>query len=365
MIKKPSQKFKDLESLYNWIQVQFEKAGTSSLKKQIQATYEVVCLYQPDSNEWEILVGKTQATDDFRKVIDTEIDCCQPAAIGVTVTFNNGTISPFMCYKITDQHIDIFDGKPKIAATATEKREESKRSDLAGIFGNETLGRIAELDKDNLRIDLGNKMVQAEIIHQNQMALKERDLHDIQSKYDELLRENSDLKSRIGELEAENDDLQGELDEANAASANDTQSLLLGLASDFLANKGFKTDGLNGYLASRSAEQPVAELPQATVETDDSEPTAGEKQDAQLVANWLRNLPALTREEMLEIMKQVERNPRLTRRILAYIDHLKEKARKQQIAEPVAEPQPPQVDDNEADNINGNDDEEDKYYGTI
>ena len=118
----------------------------------------------------------------------------------------------------------------------------------------------------------------------------------------------------------------------------------MGLASTFLANKGYDVSGLNGYLASRAEQQPVAELPKATVETDEPDGEGlsdGERKDAEIVMNWLRSLPEITRVEMIEVMKRVEANPNLARKLLNYIDHLYEKARqqKQQSKQPVAVPQ--------------------------
>ena len=253
---------------------------------------------------------------------------------------NYGDKQLFCACRLITEHIDVLDGKRKPEVISTPRQQNGFLNGL----GESGLGALAALDKENLRIELENKMENARTRHDNAMAMKERDLQDLRKENEALKAENSDLKSRIGELETENDDLQGQLDEANDASSSNTQSLLMGLASTFLANKGYDVSGLNGYLASRAEQQPVAELPQATVETDEPDGQGlsdGERKDAEIVMNWLRSLPKITRVEMIEVMKRVEANPNLARKLLNYIDHLYEKARqqKQQSKQPVAVPQ--------------------------
>lgn len=341
MAKKPSKTFTSLDDLYGWMQGIFKsqtKKGNGLFPKdKVAANYDIRIISEPDSADWEEILH-CDYSDDFRDVISEQNEIWKPAAIGIVVNFGDKQL--FCACRLITEHIDVLDGKRKPEVISTPRQQNGFLNGL----GESGLGALAALDKENLRIELENKMENARTRHDNAMAMKERDLQDLRKENEALKAENSDLKSRIGELETENDDLQGELDEANEASSSNTQSLLMGLASTFLANKGYDVSGLNGYLASRAEQQPVAELPKATVETDEPDGEGlsdGERKDAEIVMNWLRSLPEITRVEMIEVMKRVEANPNLARKLLNYIDHLYEKARqqKQQSKQPVAVPQ--------------------------
>lgn len=341
MAKKPSRTFTSLDDLYGWMQGIFKsqtKKGTFlSPKDKVAVNYDIRIVSEPDSSDWEDILH-CDYSEDFREVIAEQVDIWKPAAIGVAINYDGK--QPFCACRLITEHIDVLDGKRKPEVISTPRQQNG----ILNGLGESGLGALAALDKENLRIELENKMENARTRHDNAMAMKERDLQDLRKENEALKAENSDLKSRIGELETENDDLQGQLDEANEASSSNTQSLLMGLASTFLANKGYDVSGLNGYLASRAEQQPVAELPQATVETDEPDGEGlsdGERKDAEIVMNWLRSLPEITRVEMIEVMKRVEANPNLARKLLNYIDHLYEKARqqKQQSKQPVAVPQ--------------------------
>ena len=341
MAKKPSKTFTSLDDLYGWMQGIFKsqtKKGNGLFPKdKVAANYDIRIISEPDSADWEEILH-CDYSDDFRDVISEQNEIWKPAAIGIVVNYGDKQL--FCACRLITEHIDVLDGKRKPEVISTPRQQNGFLNGL----GESGLGALAALDKENLRIELENKMENARTRHDNAMAMKERDLQDLRKENEALKAENSDLKSRIGELETENDDLQGQLDEANDASSSNTQSLLMGLASTFLANKGYDVSGLNGYLASRAEQQPVAELPQATVETDEPDGQGlsdGERKDAEIVMNWLRSLPKITRVEMIEVMKRVEANPNLARKLLNYIDHLYEKARqqKQQSKQPVAVPQ--------------------------
>lgn len=341
MAKKPSKTFTSLDDLYGWMQGIFKslpKKGNGLFPKdKVAANYDIRIISEPDSADWEEILH-CDYSDDFRDVISEQNEIWKPAAIGIVVNYGDKQL--FCACRLITEHIDVLDGKRKPEVISTPRQQNGFLNGL----GESGLGALAALDKENLRIELENKMENARTRHDNAMAMKERDLQDLRKENEALKAENSDLKSRIGELETENDDLQGQLDEANEASSSNTQSLLMGLASTFLANKGYDVSGLNGYLASRAEQQPVAELPKATVETDEPDGEGlsdGERKDAEIVMNWLRSLPEITRVEMIEVMKRVEANPNLARKLLNYIDHLYEKARqqKQQSKQPVAVPQ--------------------------
>lgn len=341
MAKKPSKTFTSLDDLYGWMQGIFKsqtKKGNGLFPKdKVAANYDIRIISEPDSSDWEEILH-CDYSDDFRDVISEQNEIWKPAAIGIVVNFGDKQL--FCACRLITEHIDVLDGKRKPEVISTPRQQNG----ILNGLGESGLGALAALDKENLRIELENKMENARTRHDNAMAMKERDLQDLRKENEALKAENSDLKSRIGELETENDDLQGQLDEANEASSSNTQSLLMGLASTFLANKGYDVSGLNGYLASRAEQQPVAELPKATVETDEPDEEGlsdGERKDAEIVMNWLRSLPEITRVEMIEVMKRVEANPNLARKLLNYIDHLYEKARqqKQQSKQPVAVPQ--------------------------
>lgn len=341
MAKKPSKTFTSLDDLYGWMQGIFKsqtKKGNGLFPKdKVAANYDIRIISEPDSADWEEILH-CDYSDDFRDVISEQNEIWKPAAIGIVVNYGDKQL--FCACRLITEHIDVLDGKRKPEVISTPRQQNGFLNGL----GESGLGALAALDKENLRIELENKMENARTRHDNAMAMKERDLQDLRKENEALKAENSDLKSRIGELETENDDLQGQLDEANEVSSSNTQSLLMGLASTFLANKGYDVSGLNGYLASRAEQQPVAELPQATVETDEPDGEGlsdGERKDAEIVMNWLRSLPEITRVEMIEVMKRVEANPNLARKLLNYIDHLYEKARqqKQQSKQPVAVPQ--------------------------
>lgn len=341
MAKKPSKTFTSLDDLYGWMQGIFKsqtKKGNGLFPKdKVAANYDIRIISEPDSADWEEILH-CDYSDDFRDVISEQNEIWKPAAIGIVVNFGDKQL--FCACRLITEHIDVLDGKRKPEVISTPRQQNG----ILNGLGESGLGALAALDKENLRIELENKMENARTRHDNAMAMKERDLQDLRKENEALKAENSDLKSRIGELETENDDLQGQLDEANDASSSNTQSLLMGLASTFLANKGYDVSGLNGYLASRAEQQPVAELPKATVETDEPDGEGlsdGERKDAEIVMNWLRSLPEITRVEMIEVMKRVEANPNLARKLLNYIDHLYEKARqqKQQSKQPVAVPQ--------------------------
>lgn len=341
MAKKPSKTFTSLDDLYGWMQgifkAQTKKGNGLFPKDKVAANYDIRIISEPDSADWEEILH-CDYSDDFRDVISEQNEIWKPAAIGIVVNFGDKQL--FCACRLITEHIDVLDGKRKPEVISTPRQQNG----ILNGLGESGLGALAALDKENLRIELENKMENARTRHDNAMAMKERDLQDLRKENEALKAENSDLKSRIGELETENDDLQGQLDEANEASAADTQSLLVGLASTIFANKGYDVSGLNGYLASRAEQQPVAELPQATVETDEPDGQGlsdGERKDAEIVMNWLRSLPEITRVEMIEVMKRVEANPNLARKLLNYIDHLYEKARqqKQQSKQPVAVPQ--------------------------
>lgn len=341
MAKKPSKTFTSLDDLYGWMQGIFKsqtKKGNGLFPKdKVAANYDIRIISEPDSSDWEDILH-CDYSDDFRDVISEQNEIWKPAAIGIVVNYGDKQL--FCACRLITEHIDVLDGKRKPEVISTPRQQNGFLNGL----GESGLGALAALDKENLRIELENKMENARTRHDNAMAMKERDLQDLRKENEALKAENSDLKSRIGELETENDDLQGQLDEANEASSSNTQSLLMGLASTFLANKGYDVSGLNGYLASRAEQQPVAELPKATVETDEPDGEGlsdGERKDAEIVMNWLRSLPEITRVEMIEVMKRVEANPNLARKLLNYIDHLYEKARqqKQQSKQAIAVPQ--------------------------
>lgn len=370
MAKKPSRTFTSLDDLYGWMQGIFKsqtKKGTVlSPKDKVAANYDIRIVSEPDSSDWEDILH-CDYSEDFREVIAEQVDIWKPAAIGVVINYDGK--QPFCACRLITEHIDVLDGKRKPEVISTPRQQNG----ILNGLGESGLGALAALDKENLRIELENKMENARTRHDNAMAMKERDLQDLRKENEALKAENSDLKSRIGELETENDDLQGQLDEANEASSSNTQSLLMGLASTFLANKGYDVSGLNGYLASRAEQQqPVAELPQATVETEEQGLSEGERRDAEIMMNWLRSLPEITRVEMIEVMKRVEANPILSRKLLNYIDHLYEKARQRKQLQqpkqnPVAFPQDEQPQDNEDANGNDNDyeEEENRYGATI
>lgn len=329
MAKKPSKTFTSLDDLYGWMQGIFKsqtKKGNGLFPKdKVAANYDIRIISEPDSADWEEILH-CDYSDDFRDVISEQNEIWKPAAIGIVVNYGDKQL--FCACRLITEHIDVLDGKRKPEVISTPRQQNGFLNGL----GESGLGALAALDKENLRIELENKMENARTRHDNAMAMKERDLQDLRKENEALKAENSDLKSRIGELETENGDLQGQLDEANEASAADTQSLLVGLASTIFANKGYDVSGLNGYLASRAEQQPVAELPKATVETDEPDGEGlsdGERKDAEIVMNWLRSLPEITRVEMIEVMKRVEANPNLARKLLNYIDHLYEKARQQ------------------------------------
>ena len=378
MAKKPSKTFTSLDDLYGWMQGIFKsqtKKGNGLFPKdKVAANYDIRIISEPDSADWEEILH-CDYSDDFRDVISEQNEIWKPAAIGIVVNYGDKQL--FCACRLITEHIDVLDGKRKPEVISTPRQQNGFLNGL----GESGLGALAALDKENLRIELENKMENARTRHDNAMAMKERDLQDLRKENEALKAENSDLKSRIGELETENGDLQGQLDEANEASAADTQSLLVGLASTIFANKGYDVSGLNGYLASRAEQQPVAELPQATVETDEPDGQGlsdGERKDAEIVMNWLRSLPEITRVEMIEVMKRVEANPNLARKLLNYIDHLYEKARQQkqlqQSKQAIAVPQsaqrpvvppvqeePEEAPDEEPDETNEENDYENDY----
>ena len=378
MAKKPSKTFTSLDDLYGWMQGIFKsqtKKGNGLFPKdKVAANYDIRIISEPDSADWEEILH-CDYSDDFRDVISEQNEIWKPAAIGIVVNYGDKQL--FCACRLITEHIDVLDGKRKPEVISTPRQQNGFLNGL----GESGLGALSALDKENLRIELENKMENARTRHDNAMAMKERDLQDLRKENEALKAENADLKSRIGELETENGDLQGQLDEANEASAADTQSLLVGLASTIFANKGYDVSGLNGYLASRAEQQPVAELPQATVETDEPDGQGlsdGERKDAEIVMNWLRSLPEITRVEMIEVMKRVEANPNLARKLLNYIDHLYEKARQQkqlqQSKQAIAVPQsaqrpvvppvqeePEEAPDEEPDETNEENDYENDY----
>lgn len=367
MAKKPSRTFTSLDDLYGWMQGIFKsqtKKGTFlSPKDKVAVNYDIRIVSEPDSSDWEDILH-CDYSEDFREVIAEQVDIWKPAAIGVAINYDGKQL---FCACRLAEHIDVIDGKRKsITSTPQQQPMAGHGLSLSGL-GESSLGALADLREQNTCTRYEAQIANLNTEHKHDLEMKARDLRDLQEKYDKLVKENTDLKSQVAALEKENGDLQGELDEANEASAADTQSLLVGLASTIFANKGYDVSGLNGYLASRAEQQPVAELPQATVETDEPDGQGlsdGERKDAEIVMNWLRSLPEITRVEMIEVMKRVEANPNLARKLLNYIDHLYEKARqqKQQSKQPVAVPQPPQQPQMPSDDVDEPDEEPEDNY---
>ena len=332
MAKKPSKTFTSLDDLYGWMQGIFKsqtKKGNGLFPKdKVAANYDIRIISEPDSSDWEDILH-CDYSDDFRDVISEQNEIWKPAAIGIVVNYGDKQL---FCACRLAEHIDVIDGKRKsITSTPQQQPMAGHGLSLSGL-GESSLGALADLREQNTCTRYEAQIANLNTEHKHDLEMKARDLRDLQEKYDKLVKENTDLKSKVAALEKENGDLQGELDDANEASAADTQSLLVGLASTIFANKGYDVSGLNGYLASRAEQQPVAELPKATVETDEPDGEGlsdGERKDAEIVMNWLRSLPEITRVEIIEVMKRVEANPNLARKLLNYIDHLYEKARQQ------------------------------------
>ena len=369
--KKPSRIFTSLDDLYNWMQGIFKsqtKKGSAFSKDKVIATYDIRIISEPDSSDWEEILHCDNC-EDFREVISEQVDIWKPAAIGVVINYDSK--QPFCACRLLTEHIDVLDGKRKPEVISTPRQMSG--FSLNGL-GESGLGALADLREQNTCTRYEAQIANLNTEHKHDLEMKARDLRDLKEKYDKLEKENSDLKSQVAALEEEKGNLQDELDEANEAASANTQSMLMGLASTFLANKGYNVEGLNGYLASRQG-QPVAELPQVAVESEETdepdgrELSDGERKDAEIVMNWLRSLPQITRIEMIEVMKRVEANPILSRKLLNYIDHLYEKSRQhKQIQQPkqnpVAVQQNEQPQDNEEENSNVFE-EEDGKYGAI
>ena len=200
MAKKPSKTFTSLDDLYGWMQGIFKsqtKKGNGLFPKdKVAANYDIRIISEPDSADWEAILH-CDYSDDFRDVISEQVEIWKPAAIGIVVNYGDKQL---FCACRLAEHIDVIDGKPK-GNTAMEKREESKRNDLAGLLGNETSAKIAELDKNNLRLEFQNRIDNMQIHHENQLAQKERDIRDLNNKIAELEKKNAEHVDRMLQVE--------------------------------------------------------------------------------------------------------------------------------------------------------------------
>lgn len=380
-MRKPSKKFTDLDKLYNWIQGEFESAGKSTFGSN-NAEFEVLCLYDSES-DWETLIKRTGLNENFRDLIDRKIELNEPCAIGVIIHTKGGDDSPFMCYKFTDEHIVAFDGKLPVTYKAGQKdREQAEtRNALAG-FGNEALGKIAELDKQNVIFQYQSQIDNLKTRHENELYNKERDIRELHTKIDALEKENSELQKENDEFYATIEKYARQIESLQNSSAEDTKRLLIGLGKDIMASRGMQTAGLSGYLNAQQPQEeiPMESLPQAQIE-------AVQQIDEKVLAfaEWYNNLPDLTQAEMREIMRYVKRQNSLSHILLNYLRDLarqtkeKKMAQAQQVAQQTAPaPQPQNMfanndvaesgeneDYDNEDEEDNNDNEEDNIYGTI
>lgn len=344
--KKPSKTFTSLDDLYGWMQgifkSQTKKGFVFSPKDKVAANYDIRIIPEPDSADWEAILH-CDYSDDFRDVISEQVEIWKPAAIGIVVNYGDKQL---FCACRLAEHIDVIDGKPK-GNTAMEKREESKRNDLAGLLGNETSAKIAELDKNNLRLEFQNRIDNMQIHHENQLAQKERDIRDLNNKIAELEKKNAELEEENDDLYEERDKLAAEFEKLQESNNSDTKVLAMSVIRDILAARGVQTDGLNGYLSAQGSEQaaPMA-LPEAPMEQVGQVPQVDDKVMA--IAAWYDRLPDITRAEMLEIMKKVELKPLLSHKLLNYIYELARKIKerkqaRQNAAQAVPQPAPQPV----------------------
>lgn len=370
-MKKP-EVIKTEQEIISWIRGVLQKNTQNSKfgKDSIDAEFQVECLYRADDSDWKTLISRKQATASSVAELQSELEDYSPCAIGVTIWTKDKT-TPFVGCKLTDEHIVAFDGKSPVAYKAGQRQreEEELRSALSGI-GADGLGKIAELDKQNTILQYQSEINNLNTMHRFELSNKERDIKELREKIDELKEKNADLQKENDEFYSTIEKYARQIEMLQSSSADDTKKLLLGIGRDIMASRGMHTEGLSGYLGSQQQPEQQIALPEAQFEQ--AEPI-----DEKVVAivNWYNGLPDITKAEMLEIMKFVERKPILSRKLLNYLHNLALKLKEReraQVASPdhtpqtAAQPQftpaeEPSVDScGSVDDIDGNDDNDEE-----